>query len=124
MGETKLKSVSPTDQTVAEAQKTVTVTDAQGRVIELRKPPFTWQWELPDCIPGDLGPQQLVIKMGMALPLGYVVSIDGDPVMRPKSELALKALWTRLDEHGYQAVIEGVKEHFDAGVATEAAAKN
>ena len=50
--------------------------------------------------------------MGMVMPLIFVISIDGEPVVTPATKDEIKALVARLDEDGIDAVMNGAQEHF------------
>lgn len=94
---------------VAAAKAAVTVTDARGRAITLKKPGPWAQYELVEAA-GDNATNK--VWMGMVMPLIFVISIDGEPVVTPATKDEIKALVARLDEDGIDAVMNGAQEHF------------
>jgi len=104
----KVTVQTPTDQVLASTSTEITVTDAKGRAIGLKKPGVLAQYRLVEMV-GESAKNE--VYMGMILPLIYVTTIDGDPVcLGKKSEL--EALIQRLEEAGIGAVMAGVQEHF------------
>lgn len=102
-------TINPSDEVIAQAQAEVSVTDAKGRTIVLKKPGVLAQYRIVDVL-GDSAKNE--VYMGMVLPLIFVTSIDGDDVMKPSSRREIDALITRLDDEGVAAVMAGVQEHF------------
>lgn len=102
---------TPSDEAVAKATAAVSVTDAGGRTIVLKKPGVLAQYRLVEMM-GDSAKND--VYMNMVLPLIFVTSIDGDPVAMPSTKRELEALIQRLDEDGIAAVVAGVQEHFGA----------
>lgn len=103
-------TLNPSDQVTSAARAEYEVTDATGRKITLKKPPFLAQFDLAAVI-DDKQPGAGTLRM-MVAPVLYVAGIDGDAVERPAGERELRALLQRLDEAGYQAVLEGITKHF------------
>jgi len=103
-------TLTPSEQVVAKAADII-VTDSAGRAIKLKKPGVLAQFRLVEIM-GDTAKNQ--VYMGMVLPLIYVTAIDGEPVFQPTSKLQVEALIQRLDEHGIDAVMEGVNANFGA----------
>jgi hypothetical protein len=98
----------PSDEVLKTANTEVSITDAKGRVITLRKPGVLAQYRLVEMI-GDSAKNKAY--MGMILPLLFVSTIDGNLTsIVKKSEL--EALIQQLDEEGIKSVMEGVQEHF------------
>lgn len=102
---------TPTQDVVAKAQAEVTVKDARGRVITLRKPGVLAQYRLVEVL-GDTARND--VYMNMVLPLIYVGAIDGEPSYQPAKKSEVEALIQRLDEDGIAAVVRGVAENFSA----------
>lgn len=102
---------TPTQDVVAKAQAEVTVKDARGRVITLRKPGVLAQYRLVEVL-GDTARND--VYMNMVLPLIYVGAIDGEPAYQPAKKSEVEALIQRLDEDGIAAVVRGVGENFSA----------
>jgi len=100
---------TPTNQVIAKATSEVTVTDARGRQIRLKKPGVLAQYRLIDIL-GDSAKNQVYV--GMCLPLIYVAAIDDDAVYQPVSRKEIDALIQRLDEDGIAAVTMALEEHF------------
>lgn len=114
--------LTPSADLVNNARATVTVTDAKGRAIVLRKPGVLAQYRLVETLGASASNE---VYMSMVLPLIYIESIDGDVVSTAK-RLQIDALIQRLDEEGIKAVMEGVQANFGAPdpEADKAALKN
>jgi hypothetical protein len=100
---------TPSQQIIAKAAATVTVTDSAGREIVLKKPGVLAQFGLIEAL-GDLAKNE--VYTSMCLPLIYVSSVAGDEVLPLTTHGKIKALIQQLDEHGIAAVVEGVSLHF------------
>lgn len=100
---------TPTEQIIKQASAEVSVTDANGRVIVLKKPGVLAQYRLIELL-GDSAKNE--VYMAMVLPLIYVAELDGHPVPLPAKKSEVEALISRLDEDGINAVMLGVQEHF------------
>jgi LDH2 family malate/lactate/ureidoglycolate dehydrogenase len=105
-------TLKPSEEVVAKALAEIVTTDSAGRVIKLKKPGVLAQFRLVEAMGGETAKNQTY--MGMVLPLIYVASIDGDPIFQPTSKMQMEALIQRLDEHGVDAVMTAVNEHFGA----------
>lgn len=114
---------TPSQELVAKAKAEVTVKDARGRAITLKKPGVLAQYRLVEVL-GDTASND--VYMNMVLPLMYVSAIDGDPVFAPNKKSEVEALIQRLDEEGIAAVMSGVGENFSRRdpEADKAALKN
>jgi len=97
----------PSDMIVKQAAKAITVTDEQGRAIALRLPKPLQRLRFIDAM-GESSSNAL--WAGTVAPLMYVGSIDGDAVPVPATKAQIEALYQRLDEHGIDAVEDGVKQ--------------
>ena len=100
---------SPSEQVTAAAKREFIVTDSTGRALTIRKPPFTAQFDLVALL-GERARNQ--VYHTMIMPLTYVVAINGDPVTFPTSEPQLRFLIQRIDEHGYEAIADGITRYF------------
>jgi hypothetical protein len=100
---------TPSAEVVAKATAEVTVTDARGRVITLKKPGVLAQFRLVEAL-GDSAKNQTYL--GMVLPLIFVTAIDGDPVYQPSKKSEVEALIQQLNDEGIEAVMNGVNENF------------
>lgn len=102
---------TPSEQVTAKASQTASIKDSKGRVIVLQKPGILAQYRIVE-VAGDSAKNE--IYMRMILPLIYVTEIGGDPITQPANKMQLEALIQRLDEHGVEAIMTGVAEHFGA----------
>jgi hypothetical protein len=102
---------TPTDQLIARASAEIDVKDSAGRVFKLKKPGLLAQYRLVEVIGVNA---ENPVYMSMCRPLIYIASIDGDAIFQPTNKLQLEALITRLDDHGLEAVVEGIVKHFGA----------
>lgn len=105
----ELIQTTPSAEVVAKATAEVTVTDARGRVITLKKPGVLAQFRLVEAL-GESAKNQ--VYMGMVMPLIYVAAIDGDPVFQPSKKSEVEALIQQLDEDGLTAVMAKAQEAF------------
>lgn len=97
--------------------KTMTVTDAQGRQITIKKLGPLDNWRLMKL----LGPEHSKHD-GMysyAMLVMAITAIDGQPEAPPSTMLQLEHMIGRLDEDGLSAVGLGYREFFTAQDATE-----
>ena len=83
-----------------------------GRRITLKKPGLLAQYRLVQVLGGETAAN--AVYMNMVLPITFVVAIDGIPVPAPTRFAEVEALIQRLDEHGLNACVAGLKEHFGA----------
>lgn len=104
-----LNDETPTQQIIAKTAKTFTIRDSDGRAIVLKKPGVIAQFRIVE-VAGESARNE--IYMRMILPLIYVVELAGEPVTQPTTKMQLEGLMQRLDEHGVNAVMKGVQEHF------------
>lgn len=104
-------TLKPSEEIVKLANAEVTVTDARGRVLTLKKPGVLAQLRLVKAL-GDTAANDTYRLM--VLPVLYVSMIDGDVVPPPSSELEVEALFQQLDDDGLRAIGEAVKKHFGA----------
>jgi riboflavin biosynthesis pyrimidine reductase len=102
-------AITPSQQAVAKAAKTVVVTDAGGRKITLKKPSVLAQYDLIEVLEETAKNETYV---AMVLPLLYVTDTDGDAVIAPRTKLQIRALIQRLGEDGVNAVMIGVGANF------------
>lgn len=116
--EGKPDPVSPAKQIIKDALADVTVTDARGRKIVIRRPPVLGQYRLAEAL-GQAASNQ--VYYGMCVPLLYVGSIDGDANLPMNSKREIEALIQRLDHDGLEAVSEGIEKNFAPKDPDEAA---
>jgi hypothetical protein len=100
--------IKPSQEVVAAANAEVTVVDAKGREIVLKKPGVLAQFRLVEVM-GDSAKN--VVYMNMILPLIFVASIGGDPVAK-STKAQIEALIQRLDDEGVEAVAEAVQKNW------------
>lgn len=103
------KTKTPSEDLVARALSEVTVTDARGRVIKLKKPGVLAQYRLVEAL-GETAKNQ--VYTAMVLPIIYVAEIDGEAVFQPTSKREIEALIQRLEEEGIEAVSAAVMDNF------------
>lgn len=116
---------TPSSAIIAAANTTVTITDAQGRNITIKRIGALDRLKMFEVIGSANAGNEAYL--GYAALAFHVTAIDGDPIIRPTSKLQLEALVQRLDDDGLQAVAMGVATHFaPASVADDirAAVKN
>jgi hypothetical protein len=100
----------------------VKVKDANGREIEVRKLKVLDNMRLLAVIGAENSSNDRYLAFAT---LGYsVVSIDGDAVPRPNTEVALEAIIQRLDDEGFSAVAKAHRENFIADQQTVEEAKD
>ena len=87
---------TPTQTLVANAQKSYTITDTNGRSILLREPPTLAQYELIGFLGNTLASNITYVQM--VLPLLYVAAIDGETLPSLSSKRQLDALIQRLGD--------------------------
>ncbi|AVA33366.1 hypothetical protein [Cupriavidus metallidurans] len=105
-------TINPSEQLIKAAAAEVTVTDAKGRVLTLRKPGVLAQYRFIEAIGGEAAKNE--IYMAMTMPLIYVAAIDGNPVIMPSNKRQVDALIQQLDEEGVAAALTGVQANFGA----------
>jgi hypothetical protein len=102
--------------------KTVTVTDMNGRRIKVQVINALQNMRLTRVTGEDAANQHYMMY---ALIAASAVEIDGDTVSFPHSRLELEAIIQRLDNAGVLAVTDGLKQLAGLAVAsTEAEAEN
>jgi len=79
----------------------MTVTDAKGRSITLKRPALLAQFRLVEAA-GDSATN--AAYMNMIRPLLFVTAIDGDFVPAPASKVQIESLIQRVGEEGYEAI--------------------
>ncbi|WP_026438914.1 hypothetical protein [Acidocella facilis] len=94
------------------------VTDAKGRVIELRRMGVLEQLRLYKVLGPELSENRAYI--GLARIAAAVSSVDGVPLPFPGSEAGIEAALERLDEEGVAAVGEALLAAEPADLAAAA----
>jgi hypothetical protein len=92
------------------AKKSVTVKDARGRSIEVRKLNTLDRMQLLEVV-GSINSANEQY-MGYAGLVYSVASIDGNPTGRLGTKLALEGVAKELDDDGFEAVAKAISENF------------
>jgi hypothetical protein len=101
------------------ASKSVTVTDKRGRKIEVRKLKTLDRMRLVELVGAANAANEPYLGFAM---LAYSVSsIDGNPMGRPGTKLALEAIVQELDDEGFDAVSKAFTDHFMEALTDDAA---
>lgn len=96
---------TPSAQVIEKALAEVKVKDSSGRIFTLRKPGLLAHFRLVEAC-GELARNE--VYLGMCRPLTYVTAIDDDPVFQPTNKTQIEALVTRIADHGFTAVMDGI----------------
>jgi hypothetical protein len=99
----------PSDVIIADVNRVVEITDAKGRAIKLRKPGVLTQYRIVEAL-GEASKNSMY--MAMVMPLLFVMSIDGEAVVMPRTKLEVEGLIQRLDHEGVDAVMAAVAENY------------
>lgn len=102
--------LSPSEDIIKNAARTVFVTDALGRQIEVRRVRTKQRLLVFKALSAESSAKPQY--MGLVFLAASVVSIDGEPETMPTSELAYDALIQRLDDEGLEAVGLAIQENF------------
>jgi hypothetical protein len=100
----------------------ITVQDVRGRSIEVKKLKTLDRMKVLELIGADNSMNDRYL--GFAILAYSVVSIDGSPVPRANSKMALEATVQLLDDDGFDAVSEGIAKNFLATAQTVEEAKD
>lgn len=112
---------TPSADLAAKAAATHDVTDpVTGIKITIRKPSVLAQYDLIETLGGERSANATYVQM--ALPIIYVVAINGEPVVQPRKFAEVRALLQRLGDEGIAAVAGGIALHFGAQISSEEAA--
>jgi hypothetical protein len=113
---------TPTQTIVKAANATVTVKDAKGRSITIKKAGALDKMRLFEVV----GSENVTnpAYFGYAMLAYQVVEIDSEPVARPSNKISLEALVQRLEDDGLKVVAEAVEANFMEAEATKEAIKN
>ena len=118
-------SDTPSQEIIASGKAAVSVQDANGRDLGVRKINTLDRMRLLELVGPDLSNNDRYIGLAM---LAYAVtSIGGDPILRPTSKAQLEAVVQRLDDDGFNAVSKAVVDNFISARTTDeakAAVKN
>lgn len=112
---------TPSEKIIKAAAATISVTDADGRVIVIGKPRPLDNLDFAKAAGGD---KLNLIYLAEVAHLKFVRQIDGDAVSTPSNELQLRALYQRLGDNGNEAVQMAVAETFMPKAMEESDLKN
>ena len=101
---------TPSQQIIDDANRVVKVTDARGRVIEIKRMKMSIRRRVFKVLSSENGSKEQYL--GLALLAACVVSIDDVSVPFPASELQMDALIDRLDDVGFASVVKGIQQNF------------
>lgn len=108
---------SPSQEVANAAKKSVVVTDKRGRKIEVRKLKTLDRMRLVELVGAANAANEQYLGFAM---LAYSVSsIDGNPMGRPATKLALEGIVQELDDEGFDAVSNAFVEHFMDGATPD-----
>ena len=107
---------------IAEAAKTVTVKDARGRAIEVRRPNNVTRRNARKAMSAES--QTKMALMAEAMLAFLVVSIEGAPVLPPDNETKVEALQDRLGDEGLAAIADALDQLMPAATDPVDDAKN
>ena len=96
-----MSETSPSAQIVAAATRTVTVTDALGRQLEVKRLIVSERLRFLKAVPADL--QANPLWLTTALTVASVVTLDGVPVPMPANEASIERAGDRLGDEGMEA---------------------
>ncbi len=106
---------------IKDANRIVTVTDRRGRKLGIKRVANALtHFRLARLLGADAGNAAV---MNQALMYTAVVSINGDPVPFPRTELQLEALIDRLDLDAWSLVSKVQRDEFSLGTAEEQVAE-
>jgi len=108
IGDTKI-TLAPSAQIVKASAVDVTVTDALGRVIRLKKPNPLANLDFAKAAGGE---RLNMLYLTEVAHLKFVAGIDGEPVATPRTDGELRALYQRLGDEGNEAAAAGVMKNF------------
>ncbi|WP_435018494.1 hypothetical protein TA3x_000468 [Tundrisphaera sp. TA3] len=103
---------TPSQSIVKAANQVLTVTDALGREIGIRKLNALDRIKMFEVVGSENSSNQAYMIYASAA--CHAASIDGEAVSRPATRLQLEALVKRLDEEGIEAILGGLQEQYAA----------
>lgn len=108
-GETAgVEPLSPSQRIVVEAGREMTLADAEGRVLQVRRPGALDRLRLFKAVGPALASNDRYV--GYAMLAMCVSAIDGVPVPAPATEGQLEALVQRLGDAGMVAIGQGLAD--------------
>ena len=108
--------VRPSEVIVADAAAVKTVTDANGRVLTLRRPTTLDRLRLFKAVGSNLASNERYLGVAM---LAFVVdAIDGVPLPQPTNEYQIEAAIDRLGDAAIDAIAAALSSTDMEGLAT------
>jgi|ERR1700735_2341377 hypothetical protein len=108
---------TPSESLVKDANRIVIVTDTRGRQLGVKSARNALNnFRLSRILGADAGNRNVMSQAAMYC---AVVSINGDPVPFPKTELQLEALIDRLGVGAFNLVVKTQLEEFTVGLMPE-----
>lgn len=105
------KTKTPADEAIAAASVTHEVTDkATGRKLTLKKPGVLAQFDFIQMLGNERAGNATYVQM--AMPVLYLVAIDGAAVDAPTKYSEFRALVQRIDDSGVATIALGIAEKF------------
>lgn len=102
---------TPAEEATAAAALTHEVTDkATGRKLTLKKPGVLAQFDFIQMLGAERAANSTYVAM--AMPVLYLVAIDGVPVDAPTKYSEFRALVQRIDDSGVATIALGIQEKF------------
>ena len=101
---------TPSQAVLADANRSVVVTDSRGRKLTLRQPKFADEFRIVAVVGAELAANQ--VYMGMLNPLLFIAEIDGMVQPFPSSKIAVDSLINTAGREGFLAAFKGIQEHF------------
>lgn len=108
----------PSKQFAKQGNAPVVVEDELGRKITLHRPNPVTRLNFYEAM-GEAASSRLWAVTVM--PMMFVTAIDDVAVSAPISKREILALYTRLDEEGMAAVVQGINENFGSGSSVDTA---
>jgi len=104
---------TPSEEVVQDANRIIHVSDARGRQIGIRKMQMSVRRRVLKALSDEMS--RKMHYLGLVMLAACVVDIDGDPVALPTTELQFDALIDRLDDDGFEAIGNGMRDYFGVG---------
>lgn len=104
-------ALTPSQEIIRDANRTVEVRDKLGRTLTLKRPGVLAQFRLIELVGPETAKND--VYMGMALPLFWLVKLNGEDIYPPQTKAELEVLIQRVEEEGIEAIVLGIAEHFE-----------
>lgn len=111
MATVKVKDgVKPSEQIIADANRTVDVVDSKGRTLTLRRMNLLDEFRLMEALGQDLARNNAYYESLM--PLMHVSAIDGETLAFPGTKRQIEAHIQLVGREGLGAVMQGIQKLF------------